>query len=254
MEEDLPMGKFIKLGILVACLLIALFMSLFFPQNRSIQEPKIWQSNLQQTPLPHYERPFGEMSNTTESLTPIPIPENLRQSQADPLKQVYLNWMQSVSRQDRVILEMIYDETSKYPLRDLLLAIIYRESWPKFNPWSYSKAQAMCLMQVNPRVWLPTLKKQGLVTRREELWRIDTCIRAGHFIITHYLNKYHGDLKKALTAYVGGDTRYADNVMRTLRQLAVLRMVAELQTAGLSISPPFLFHKQYSEQNSDYAE
>lgn len=156
--------------------------------------------------------------------------------------------MQSVSKQNRVILEMIYDETSKYTLGDLLLAIIYRESWPKFNPWSYSTAEAMCLMQVNPKVWLPILVKEGIVTRREELWRIDTCVRAGHFIITHYLDKYHGDLKKALTAYVGGDTRYADNVIQTLQHLAALRMVAELQTARSPILSPF--DKQYSKSDS----
>ena len=137
----------------------------------------------------------------------------------DMVKEAYLSWMSSVSNENRVILEMIYDEVSKYPNKNLLLAIIYNESWPKFNPWSYSKIGAMCLMQVNPHVWTEKLKEIGIIKEKSDLWRIDKCIEAGNYIINYYLKKYHGDLQKALNDYVGGSEKYVENVISDLRKI-----------------------------------
>ena len=140
----------------------------------------------------------------------------------DLLKEAYLSWMRSVSDENDVILEMIYDEVSKYPNKNLLLAIIYNETWPKFNPWSYSKIGAMCLMQVNPHVWTEKLIKKGIIKKKSDLWRIDKCIEAGNYIINYYLKKYHGDLKKALNAYVGGNKEYVKNVIYDLKRIEKL--------------------------------
>jgi len=137
----------------------------------------------------------------------------------DLLKEAYLSWMSSVSNENKLILEMIYDEVSKYPNKNLLLAIIYNETWPKFNPWSYSKIGAMCLMQVNPHVWTEKLIKKGIIKKKSDLWRIDKCIEAGNYIINYYLKKYHGDLKKALNDYVGGSEKYVENVISDLRKI-----------------------------------
>jgi len=137
----------------------------------------------------------------------------------DLLKEAYLSWMSSVSNEDKVILKMIYDEVSKYPNKNLLLAIIYNETWPKFNPWSYSKIGAMCLMQVNPHVWTEKLIKKGIIKKKSELWRIDKCIKAGNYIITYYLEKYNGNLQKALNAYVGGNKKYVENVIHDLKKI-----------------------------------
>lgn len=137
----------------------------------------------------------------------------------DMVKEAYLNWMSSVSNENKVILEMIYDEASKYPKKNLLLAIIYNETWPKFNPWSYSKIGAMCLMQVNPHVWTEKLKEIGIIKEKSDLWKIDKCIEAGNYIINYYLKKYHGDLKKALNAYVGGNKEYVENVIYDFKKI-----------------------------------
>jgi len=148
-------------------------------------------------------------------------------NESDPvLKEIYLRWMKSVSNEKQTILEMIYDEVSKYPLKDLLLAIIYNETWPKFNPWSYSRAGAICLMQVNPSVWTERLKRKGIIKKKSELWRIDKCIEAGDYILNFYLIRYNGNVRKALIAYVGGDKKYADNVLKTLGEISALKMIA----------------------------
>lgn len=147
----------------------------------------------------------------------------------DMLKEAYLSWMRSVSDENDVILEMIYDEVSKYPNKNLLLAIIYNETWPKFNPWSYSKIGAMCLMQVNPHVWIEKLIKKGIIKKKSELWRIDKCIKAGNYIITYYLEKYNGNLQKALNAYVGGNKKYVKNVIHDLKKIEYIADSAKVK-------------------------
>jgi len=84
-------------------------------------------------------------------------------------------------------------------------------------------------MQVNPEAWLSRLKKAGIIREKRELWRIDKCIEAGNYIITHYLKKYQGNVEKALIAYVGGDKKYAEEVLKTVGWLSVLKMLAKAQ-------------------------
>ena len=187
-----------------------------FSTNQHQLEP--WEISL---PHPHINTPTNITKHADKQADRhADSPDN---QNANTLRQLYLSWMKSVSHQDPIILAAIYDEVAHYELKDLLLAIVYNESWPKFDPWSYSQVGAMCLMQVNPKVWVPTLRKQGILKRKGELWRIDTCIKAGHFILQHYLNKFDGDLIKALTAYVGGDPSYAPKVLLTLHTLKRLQ-------------------------------
>lgn len=68
-------------------------------------------------------------------------------------------------------------------------------------------------MQVRWKIWGPTLRKEGIAKRRADLFDPEKNIKAGRYILTHYLRKHDGDLRKALASYSGGARGYYEKVM-----------------------------------------
>jgi len=181
------------------------------------------------------EAGYFDISPTMDFLTPASPSVSSSKSSGISLSQLFLSWMkQKAPDADELLLETISDEVVKYDDPYLLLAIIYNESFPKFDPLSYSKIGAVGLMQINPDVWADELIRQGIIRNRYELWRIDKNIQAGNYIIKHYLSLYRGNLKKALTAYMGGDRSYAFRVIRTLKELRMWEIVVRTQAHNLA--------------------
>jgi soluble lytic murein transglycosylase-like protein len=71
-------------------------------------------------------------------------------------------------------------------------------------------------MQIMP-LWIPALRKHGIANSRADLLDPETNVRAGKFVLAHYLTKHNGDLKKALHGYSGGAKNYYKKVMEIKR-------------------------------------
>jgi soluble lytic murein transglycosylase-like protein len=112
------------------------------------------------------------------------------------------------------ISEMIHDIAEEYSVPpEYLLAITSIES--AFNHAAVSSANCIGLMQINPEVWVQDetnesgLRVNGLVSDVLELYDPEVNIRAGAYILTHYLQQAEMQeaehpLKYALTRYLGG--------------------------------------------------
>lgn len=147
----------------------------------------------------------------------------------DIQKQKYLSWMYKNSNESKRTLEEIYNITSEnINTRDLMLSLIAVESG--FNPKAKSDKNAMCLTQVRPSVWLPELKKAGIIQDDRDLWDEDKCIAAGTYVFKHYLKKSNGNLKQALGSYVGAELNskdaevYVGRILTVLGELMLLKM------------------------------
>jgi soluble lytic murein transglycosylase-like protein len=115
----------------------------------------------------------------------------------------------------RRILEAVHCEASKHVmLRDrpqLVLAVIDVES--AFDPFAVSVAGAVGLMQVMP-FWPHRL---GLSTK--DLIDVELNVRMGTSILEYYLEREHGDYRRALARYNGslGRRQYPDLVLDRLQ-------------------------------------
>lgn len=96
---------------------------------------------------------------------------------------------------------------------DLVNAIIQVES--SGNPKAVSNKGAMGLMQIMP-LWVPTLKKEGIILAKKDLLEPNRNIKAGKYILIHYMNHHKGDLKKTLKSYSGGHKGYYRKVMKEI--------------------------------------
>lgn len=106
------------------------------------------------------------------------------------------------------ILKLVHRYASAAQLSpQLVLSVIEIES--RFDHYAVSSAGAQGLMQVMP-FW-----KKELGRTDDNLADIDTNLRYGCAILTHYLKKENGDLVKALARYNGstGETWYPERVM-----------------------------------------
>lgn len=130
----------------------------------------------------------------------------------------YLNWMYKNSNESKKGLQEIYSKVESDKLRDVLLSMMEVES--SFNPKAASNMSAICLMQIRYPVWESELKKQGIITEYRDLWDSSTCIDAGKYIFLHYLKKSNGDMRLALTKYVGSELGTKDSEVYTGRILA----------------------------------
>jgi len=155
-----------------------------------------------------------------EQVSEEPVVE-IAVKQESPYKKSILQWMLDVSNEPSSILEEIYNTIEGDPLQDLLLAIMYNETHPKFNIRSKSKTGAVCLMQIAP-VWIDTLKKEGIIKERRDLWLIPNCVKAGRYILITYLQK-EKSIRKALLRYSGGSRKYADKIIKTLGDIYLLK-------------------------------
>lgn len=94
----------------------------------------------------------------------------------------------------------------------LVLAIIKKES--TFKPHVISPDGSYGLMQVRKHVHLAQLIKDG----NHNLLDPTANIRAGTKILRAYIDKY-ATLRKALSAYSGGSSKYADKVLAIYKEV-----------------------------------
>ncbi|HSC93145.1 MAG TPA: lytic transglycosylase domain-containing protein [Gaiellaceae bacterium] len=100
--------------------------------------------------------------------------------------------------------EIVRGHARNYDLQpELLAAVIYTES--KFDANAESDSGAIGLMQLLPAT------AQGIAARTggsrfstEDLYDPELNVRYGSWYLRHLLDKYDGDLRKALAAYNGG--------------------------------------------------
>lgn len=105
----------------------------------------------------------------------------------------------------------IHQARAQSPVDTLIPKIIKVES--NGNPRAVSKKGAMGLMRVRWSVWKDELRKRGIAKHRDELLDPITNVKAGKFILAHYLKRYRGDVRKALHGYSGGARGYYRKVM-----------------------------------------
>ncbi len=106
------------------------------------------------------------------------------------------------------VLKLVHRHASAAQLSpQLVLSVIEVES--RFDHYAVSRAGAQGLMQVMP-FW-----KKELGRIDDNLADIETNLRYGCAILSHYLKKEQGDLVKALARYNGsrGETWYPEKVM-----------------------------------------
>ncbi|MBL4584617.1 MAG: lytic transglycosylase domain-containing protein [Pseudomonadales bacterium] len=105
------------------------------------------------------------------------------------------------------LLRKVYHHASNFNLQPgLVLSVIEIES--SFNPYAVSSAGAQGLMQVMP-FW-----KKELGRETDNLTNIDTNLKYGTAILSHYLKREKGNITRALARYNGslGKYRYPGKV------------------------------------------
>ena len=113
------------------------------------------------------------------------------------------------------------DECSvKYKLsRELIVSLMFRESG--FNPLSVSSAKCLGLMQVNPVSHPLKIKPY----KRYQLFHINVNVDIGCNILSQYLIKNKGNVKKALQNYLGANnTGYLIDVLSNYANLSMIQM------------------------------
>lgn len=122
-----------------------------------------------------------------------------------------------------------------------LFALIAVES--SYNYADVSSADCLGLMQVNPKVWVTdkdnkeNLVQAGIVSKRADLFDPKKNIRAGAYILRHYIDKGISEgaanpMKYALERYFGGSNNHYAKVCQMLGAYHV--WVASQQTASFS--------------------
>ena len=151
-------------------------------------------------------------------------------SSDDAAKKRILDWMAENSAVPEQVLAKIYNAAAVTGNRDLILAICLVES--NFNPYAESDKGAIGLMGIMPGVWMKELKEKGIISEREDLFRISGNIAAGAHVLETYLLETN-DLRKALVRYVGGASWYATRVLQAQQQIKLAQYPAEqLASAG----------------------
>ncbi len=121
------------------------------------------------------------------------------------------------------ILKLTYREAHRNEIDpDLALAVMQVES--AFDHFAVSRAGAQGLMQVMPFWRLEIGRPQ------DNLTQIDTNIRYGITILTHYIEKSNGDLIDALARYNGsrGRLKYPERVVKAWRRNWQTRLAHEI--------------------------
>jgi soluble lytic murein transglycosylase len=100
--------------------------------------------------------------------------------------------------------EIVRGHARNYGLEpELLAAVIYAES--KFDADARSASGAIGLMQLLPETARGiALRTGGSNFRTEDLYDPELNVRYGSWYLRHLLQRYDGDLRKALAAYNGG--------------------------------------------------
>lgn len=151
--------------------------------------------------------------------TALPYPlkmRNIVMDEEDKTKVAIMDWMRENSTMPEEVLSKIYHAAAETGNRDLILAICLVES--NFDPQAKSHKGAIGLMGIMPGVWLEELKSQGIVSEREDLYKISSNIAAGAHVLATYLSETN-DLRKALIKYVGGASAYAAKVFQAKKSI-----------------------------------
>ena len=134
-----------------------------------------------------------------------------------------IDWiMRKSSRVPRTLAKTIARECAKTDHPVIILALIARES--SFNPFARSKAGAIGLGQILPKVWFDELSKKGLVREKRDLFDPVINIRCTNFVFNETLKRSNGNLSVALARYVGGgsNSAYVRDVLVNIGELVVL--------------------------------
>jgi len=116
------------------------------------------------------------------------------------------------NKEQELILRSVYREANRHQMDpDLLLAVMQVES--RFDRFAVSSAGAQGLMQVMP-FW-----RNEIGRPQDNLTQIETNVRYGTAILSHYLGKARGDLIDALARYNGsrGRLNYPELVVYAYR-------------------------------------
>jgi len=161
-------------------------------------------------PPPHFES------------TPPPIATTVEEEENVEVVPKVVDWvMKKSTRVPRSIAEVIVRECCKTDYPVVLLALIARES--SFNPFARSKAGAIGLGQILPKVWLDELRSKGLVREVRDLYDPVINIRCTNYIFVSYLRKSNNDLSTALVRYVGGkNSAYVKDILLNIGELVVI--------------------------------
>ncbi|CAN2041243.1 hypothetical protein GMMP15_370041 [Candidatus Magnetomoraceae bacterium gMMP-15] len=101
----------------------------------------------------------------------------------------------------------------------LIACLIMRES--SFNQLAESSAGARGPMQIMPGFHKDKLEKLHITSN--ELFYIDYNINIGCWILREYINKNKGNIKKALTAYVGGkNNKYVNDILEYYAEVTII--------------------------------
>jgi hypothetical protein len=96
-------------------------------------------------------------------------------------------------------------------LDSIILHIIRVES--NYNTKAVSEKGAIGLCQIMP-VWIPELKKAGIIESKQCLFHPEKNKKAGKFVLAYYLRKNKGDLKKTLADYSNNTKDYYKKVLK----------------------------------------
>ncbi len=135
-------------------------------------------------------------------------------------RQAVMHWMSENSAMPETVLSSIYGIAEDTVHADLVLAVCLVES--SYNPRAVSDKGAIGLMGIMPGIWLDELKAQGIVRKKEDLYKIEDNIAAGTYVLERYLSKT-GNIRQALIRYEGGDHWYATRVLAAMRKISLAR-------------------------------
>ena len=138
----------------------------------------------------------------------------------DAGRRAVIRWMGENSAMSESVLSDIYGIAANNVHTDLILAICLVES--NYNPRAVSDKGAMGLMGIMPGIWLDELKAQGILGKKEDLYRISNNIAAGSYVIERYISRTR-DIRHALIRYEGGDSWYAARVLKAMRKISLIR-------------------------------
>jgi soluble lytic murein transglycosylase len=117
----------------------------------------------------------------------------------------------------------------------LLAAVIYQES--KFDPDARSQSGAIGLMQLTPTTARGiALRTGGSRFELSDLYDPELNVRYGSWYLRHLLDRYDGDLRKALAAYNGGQGNVDRGVIFDETR-AYVRKVLEIRDVYRSAYP-----------------
>jgi soluble lytic murein transglycosylase-like protein len=135
-------------------------------------------------------------------------------------RRAVMHWMAENSAMPETVLSNIYGIAEGSVHRDLVLAVCLVES--NYNPRAVSNKGAIGLMGIMPDVWLDELEAQGIVRKKDDLYKIENNIAAGTYVLETYISKT-GNIRQALIRYEGGDHWYATRVLAAMRKISLVR-------------------------------